>query len=54
MPAIKEQWTAVTTYAEPRLQLLTTKYVQVYEKSKSAITPHVVKLQEIVDPYYQV
>ncbi|XWS17940.1 hypothetical protein CRYUN_Cryun33cG0110800 [Craigia yunnanensis] len=53
VPAIKDQWLVVTTYAEPHVQLLTAKTVEVYEVTKTAITPHVIKVQEIVDPYFQ-
>lgn len=53
IPAIKEQWIAVTTYVEPHVQSLTTKSVEVYEKSKSAVSPHIIKVQEVLDPYYQ-
>ncbi|XVF48145.1 hypothetical protein PTKIN_Ptkin03bG0167800 [Pterospermum kingtungense] len=53
VPAAKDQWLVVTTYAEPHVKSLTAKTVEVYEVSKSAITPHVVKVQEIVDPYFQ-
>ncbi|KAK6249376.1 hypothetical protein QUC31_020941 [Theobroma cacao] len=53
VPAVKDQWLVVTTYAEPHVQLLTAKTVEVYEVSKSAITPHIIKVQEIVDPYFQ-
>ncbi|KAF3446468.1 hypothetical protein FNV43_RR11647 [Rhamnella rubrinervis] len=53
IPSIKEQWLVVKTSAEPHLQMLTTKTIEVYESSKSALAPHVVKVQEVVDPYFQ-
>ncbi|KAI3913525.1 hypothetical protein MKW92_030777 [Papaver armeniacum] len=53
VPALKEQWVTVTTYAEPHVQTLTTKTVEVYESSKKTIAPHVEKAQKIVDPYLQ-
>ncbi|XVE53458.1 hypothetical protein DITRI_Ditri03aG0004900 [Diplodiscus trichospermus] len=53
VPAIKDQWLVVTAYAEPHVQSLTAKTVEVYEVSKTAINPHVIKVQEIVDPYFQ-
>ncbi|XWS72866.1 hypothetical protein CRYUN_Cryun02cG0076200 [Craigia yunnanensis] len=53
VPAMKDQWLVVTTYAEPHVQSLTAKTVEVYEVSKTAITPHIIKVQEIVNPYFQ-
>ncbi|XP_022730424.1 myosin-3-like isoform X2 [Durio zibethinus] len=53
VPAIKDQWVVITTYAEPHVQSLTAKTVEIYEGSKTAITPHIIKVQEIVDPYFQ-
>ncbi|XP_039052173.1 uncharacterized protein LOC120193809 isoform X3 [Hibiscus syriacus] len=53
VPAIKDQWVVVTAHAEPHVRSLKTKTVEVYEASKTAVTPHVVKVQEIVDPYFQ-
>ncbi|GKU87529.1 hypothetical protein SLEP1_g1921 [Rubroshorea leprosula] len=52
-PAIKEQWLVVRTQVEPHVQLLTAKTVEFYEASKVAMTPHLVRIQEIVDPYFQ-
>lgn len=54
IPAVKEQWSVVKTYAEPHVQLLTTKTIEVYGASKNAIAPHLSKAKEFVDPYYQV
>ncbi|CAL5434784.1 unnamed protein product [Camellia sinensis] len=53
IPAVQEQWVMITTSVEPHVQSLTTKATEVYKTSKSAITPHIIKVQEIVDPYYQ-
>lgn len=53
IPAIKDQWLEITTYLEPHVQLLCTKTVEAYEASKNAITPHVIKVQEFGDPYFQ-
>ncbi|KAJ7966009.1 Myosin heavy chain-related [Quillaja saponaria] len=53
IPAIKEQWVVVKTNFEPHVQSLTTKTIEVYEASKSAITPHLIRVQESVDPYFQ-
>ncbi|PIA43853.1 hypothetical protein AQUCO_01800117v1 [Aquilegia coerulea] len=53
VPAIKEQWVAFTIYVEPHVQSLSTKGAEFYESSKSTLTPHVVRVQELADPYYQ-
>ncbi|XVE71385.1 hypothetical protein DITRI_Ditri10aG0146000 [Diplodiscus trichospermus] len=53
VPAVKDKWLVVATYAEPHVQSLTAKTVEVYELSKTAITPHIIKVQEVVDPYFQ-
>ncbi|KAL4334962.1 hypothetical protein GQ457_07G036980 [Hibiscus cannabinus] len=53
VPAIKDQWVVVTKHAEPHVQSLKAKTVEVYEASKTSVTPHIVKVQEIVDPYFQ-
>ena len=54
IPAIKEQWMIFLTHAEPYMQTVSTKTVEVYKASKTTITLHVVKVQELGDPYYQV
>ncbi|KAK6137174.1 hypothetical protein DH2020_029082 [Rehmannia glutinosa] len=53
VPAIKEQWVVITTNVEPHVQTLTTKTVEIYEVSKNAVTPHIIKVQELADPYFQ-
>ncbi|KAG7641899.1 hypothetical protein ISN44_As02g018770 [Arabidopsis suecica] len=50
IPAIKE---TVKMHVEPHVQTLSTKAKEAYHASKSAVTPHIVKFQEHVDPYYQ-
>ena len=54
IPSIKEQWLVIRTSAEPHLQSISTKTIEVYEVSKSTLAPHVLKVQEFVDPYFQV
>lgn len=54
VPAIKEQWVVITSNAEPHVQALTTKTIEIYEISKNAVTPHFIKVVELVDPYFQV
>lgn len=54
IPAIKQQWMIFLTHAEPYMQTISIKIVEVYEASKSTIAPHILKIQELADPYYQV
>lgn len=54
IPSIKEKWFVAKTTAEPHVQSFTTKFIEVYETSKTAATPHVIKTYEVVDSYYQV
>ncbi|KAF5177614.1 Myosin heavy chain-related, partial [Thalictrum thalictroides] len=53
VPAVKEHWVAFTTYIEPHVQSLSAKGAELYESSKSTLTPHVIRVQELADPYYQ-
>lgn len=53
VPVMKEQWVVIATQLEPHVQLLSTKIVKFYVESKSAISPHVIKMQEIADPYFK-
>ncbi|KAK4274323.1 hypothetical protein QN277_017560 [Acacia crassicarpa] len=53
IPAMKEQCSVLKTKAEPHVQLLTVKVVEVYEVSKSVVTPHLISIQQAVDPYFQ-
>ncbi|EOA16656.1 hypothetical protein CARUB_v10004835mg [Capsella rubella] len=50
IPAIKE---TVTTHVEPHVRTLSIKAKETYHASKSAVSPHIVTVQEFVDPYYQ-
>ncbi|GAV63664.1 hypothetical protein CFOL_v3_07182 [Cephalotus follicularis] len=53
IPAMKDQWVVVRTQVEPHVLSLKTKTLEVYEVSKSTVTPHVIRVQEVVDPYFQ-
>ncbi|KAK6944597.1 hypothetical protein RJ641_025699 [Dillenia turbinata] len=53
IPLLKEKWMAFKTQMEPHVQSVSTKTVELYHTSKSAITPHVTRIQEVADPYYQ-
>lgn len=54
MPTVKEQWVVLVTNVQPHVQSLKTKSIEAYEASRIAVTPHIVKVQEVVDPYFQV
>lgn len=51
VPAVKERWVILVTSAEPYVQQVSTKTMEVYETSKNMIAPHV---QKVADPYLQV
>ncbi|KAK4364865.1 hypothetical protein RND71_016223 [Anisodus tanguticus] len=53
MPAVKEQWVVMTTNLKPHVELVKTKGFEIYETSKGAITPHIVKVQELAEPHVQ-
>ncbi|WCJ30552.1 DNA repair ATPase-related [Euphorbia peplus] len=53
IPAVKEQWLLIATRVEPHVQSLTARTVEIYETSKTTVTPHIIKAQETVDPYFQ-
>ncbi|KAL2481959.1 DNA repair ATPase-related [Abeliophyllum distichum] len=53
IPAIKECCMAFVSNIEQQLQSLTTKAFDFYQVTKGIFVPHIVKIQEIVDPYFQ-
>ncbi|CAA3010777.1 structural maintenance of chromosomes 2-1-like [Olea europaea subsp. europaea] len=53
IPAIREQWITLKTGAEPHVHMLTTKTLEIYEVSKNTVTPRIIQVQEIADPYFQ-
>ncbi|XP_074556618.1 uncharacterized protein LOC141812527 [Curcuma longa] len=53
VPVIKEQWLFLVSSAEPYVQTMSSKTVDIYHKSKCTISSHVVKVQEFSDPYFQ-
>ncbi|CAA2956838.1 structural maintenance of chromosomes 2-1-like [Olea europaea subsp. europaea] len=53
IPVIKERWVVITTKAEPHVKMLNTKTLEIYKVSKNTIAPHIVKVQELADPYFQ-
>lgn len=44
----------MTTQVEPYMQSLIAKTFEAYEASKTTLAPHVIKVKEFVDPYFQV
>lgn len=54
VPAVKEQWIVMTTNLKPHMELVRTKAFEIYETSKGAITPNLVKVQELAEPHVQV
>lgn len=52
VPAIVEQWLIIATHVEPHVQSLNTKAKEVYEKSKDAVTPHILRVKEFAVPYF--
>nr|CAD1825434.1 unnamed protein product [Ananas comosus var. bracteatus] len=53
IPVVKEQWLVFITTAKPYVHTASSKAVEIYEASKNAITPHVAKVQDFADPYFQ-
>ncbi|VAI34041.1 unnamed protein product [Triticum turgidum subsp. durum] len=53
IPVIKENWATAKKKAEPYVQMVSAKSVELYQASKDAISPHVVKAHELADPYFQ-
>ncbi|XP_021597263.1 uncharacterized protein LOC110603713 isoform X2 [Manihot esculenta] len=53
IPSVKEQLLLMKTHVEPHVQTLTAKTIEAYEASKTTLHPHIIKVQEFVDPYFQ-
>uniref|UniRef100_A0ACD5XUS6 Uncharacterized protein n=1 Tax=Avena sativa TaxID=4498 RepID=A0ACD5XUS6_AVESA len=53
IPVIKENWVIAKTNTEPYVQMVSAKSVEVYQASRDAISPHVLKAHEFADPYFQ-
>jgi hypothetical protein len=50
---VKEKLAVLKKDAKPYLEKVSTKSVEVYEASRDAVTPHIVKLKAVSDPYFQ-
>lgn len=48
----KEKWMLLITSVEPHAKSLITKSIEVYDMSKTAVTPHMDKVKEFVDPHF--
>ncbi|RAL52976.1 hypothetical protein DM860_007744 [Cuscuta australis] len=53
VPPVKEQMLLFIAYVEPHLHTLKAKTFEMYATSKNSVMPHVLKVQEIADPYFQ-
>uniref|UniRef100_A0A7N0TLA8 Uncharacterized protein n=1 Tax=Kalanchoe fedtschenkoi TaxID=63787 RepID=A0A7N0TLA8_KALFE len=53
VPAIKEYWLLIVAHVEPHVKLVKAKSIEAFEASKKVVTPHIIKLHEHLDPYYQ-
>ncbi|KAK4422413.1 hypothetical protein Salat_1823600 [Sesamum alatum] len=53
VPVIKEKWVLVSSNVEPHVRTVTAKTLEIYESSKTAVTPHIIRVMEFVDPYFQ-
>uniref|UniRef100_A0A7N0URM9 Uncharacterized protein n=2 Tax=Kalanchoe fedtschenkoi TaxID=63787 RepID=A0A7N0URM9_KALFE len=53
IPALKEYWLLIVAHVEPHVKAVQAKSIKAFEASKKAVTPHIIKLNENVYPYYQ-
>jgi len=54
MPVAKEKWATLKKNAEPYVQMVSEKSVEVYQTSSDFIRPHLVNAHQVADPYLQV
>ncbi|XP_006659610.1 spindle pole body component 110 [Oryza brachyantha] len=50
---VKEKLVVLKKNTEPYVQKVSSKSVEIFEASRDAVTPHVVKAKELADPYFQ-
>ncbi|KAK4401077.1 hypothetical protein Sango_1213800 [Sesamum angolense] len=53
VPVIKEKWVVVSSNVEPHVRTLSARTIEIYESSKSTVTPHIIRVGEFLDPYFQ-
>ncbi|KAK8683145.1 hypothetical protein V6N13_039212 [Hibiscus sabdariffa] len=53
IPMMKDEWSKFINNIEPHLQLLLSKTIDVYDASKTFLTPHLVKARTLTDHYIQ-
>lgn len=53
MPIAKEKWATLKKNAEPYVQVVSEKSVEVYKTSRDFIRPHLVNAHQVADPYFQ-
>lgn len=54
MPVAKEKWVTLKKNAKPYVQMVSEKSLEVYKTSSDFIRPHLVKVHQVADPYFQV
>ncbi|XP_028556928.1 uncharacterized protein LOC110113379 isoform X9 [Dendrobium catenatum] len=52
IPVAKERMFSFTSYVQPYAQLTSAKTMEVYETFKKKIAPHIMKVQELPNPYF--
>ncbi|XP_011075615.1 uncharacterized protein LOC105160023 [Sesamum indicum] len=53
VPIIKEKWVVVSSNVEPHVRTLSARTIEIYESSKTTVTPHIIRVGEFLDPYFQ-
>jgi hypothetical protein len=54
MPVAKEKLVTLKKNAEPYVQMVSEKSVELYQTSSDFIRPHLVNAHKVADPYFQV
>ncbi|XP_073002172.1 uncharacterized protein [Typha latifolia] len=53
IPALKDHWIMFTTSCEPYVLMASNRTAEAYAICRSTIKPHIVKVKELADPYFQ-